>query len=228
MTEANAAVHVIDDDRLVRQALASLLRSVGFDVCTHETTESYLSAPREDRPSCILLDVRLKGASGLDFQAHLATLGITVPVIIMTGYGDIPMSVRAMKAGAVDFLTKPFRDQDLLDAVTETLARESLRRAQDGELAQTVERYRTLSERERQVMRLVTEGMMNKQAAYELGLSEITIKFHRAAAMRKMGARNLAELVRMAGHLGVEDPMSPPLQPPHLSTASRMDRRSSS
>ncbi|WP_187971683.1 response regulator transcription factor [Aquibium microcysteis] len=205
MTEANAAVHVIDDDALVRQALNSLLRSVGFEVCTHETTDSYLAAPRENGPSCLLLDVRLKGASGLDFQADLATRGITVPVIVMTGYGDIPMSVRAMKAGAVDFLTKPFRDQDLLDAVTTTLARESRRRMQDGERAALVDRYRTLSDRERQVMRLVTDGMMNKQAAFELGLSEITIKFHRAAAMRKMGARSLAELVRMAGQLGLDE-----------------------
>ncbi|WP_422028774.1 response regulator transcription factor [Roseovarius sp.] len=205
MTDANAAIHVIDDDHLVRRALTSLLRSAGFDVRTHETTDSYLATPRENRPSCLLLDVRLKGASGLDFQAQLATLGVTVPVIIMTGFGDIPMSVRAMKAGAVDFLTKPFRDQDLLDAVTIALARESQRRSQEGERARMVDRYRTLSERERQVMRLVTEGLMNKQAAFELGLSEITIKFHRAAAMRKMGARNLAELVRMAGQLSIED-----------------------
>lgn len=204
MTDANPAIHVIDDDLLVRRALTSLLRSAGFDVHTHETTDSYLATPRENRSSCLLLDVRLKGASGLDFQARLATLGITVPVIIMTGYADIPMSVRAMKAGAVDFLTKPFRDQDLLDAVTTTLGRESQRRSQDGLRAQMVDRYRSLSERERQVMRLVTNGLMNKQAAFELGLSEITIKFHRAAAMRKMGARNFAEFVRMAGQLSVE------------------------
>ncbi|WP_134681127.1 response regulator transcription factor [Paracoccus ravus] len=203
MSGQDSAVHVIDDDALLRGAIDTLLRSVGFHSHCHANTESFLSDPLPDIPSCLLLDVRLQGASGLDFQTRLEQLGIRLPVIIMTGYGDVPMSVRAMKAGAVDFLTKPFRDQDLLDAVSDAISRDRLRREAESEASCLSDRYNALSERERQVMTLITAGLLNKQAAYELGLSEITVKLYRASAMKKMEARTLADLVRMAGRLGI-------------------------
>ena len=191
-------VHVVDDDESLRFGLESLLRSVGLTARTYGSVQEFLNAERPTGPGCIVLDVRLPGVSGLDFQEGLADLGIHLPVVLMTGHGDIPMSVRAMKAGAVDFLPKPFRDQDMIDAVTAAINRD--RRQRDSEVHSTavLDRYETLSPREREVMALVTAGKMNKQVAAELGLSEVTVKIHRGAAMRKMGAHSLAELVRMA------------------------------
>lgn len=201
--ESQAIVHAIDDDDSMRRAVSALLRSVGIEACTYGSTAEFLAAELPDVPSCLLLDVRLPGTSGLDFQAQLSTHGIRLPVIMLTGFGDVPMSVRAMKAGAVDFLTKPFRDQDLLDAVAAAVARDVQRRKADGEFDLLSSRYRDLSERERQVMGLVTAGRLNKQAAFDLGLSEITVKLYRASAMKKMAARTLADLVKMAEKLGI-------------------------
>ncbi len=194
----HAIVYVVDDDALVRRALEELFSSVGLDVQSYPTAGDFLNEQPEDKPSCIVIDIRLPDTNGLEFQARLTELGIGLPVVMMTGYGDIPMSVRAMKRGAVDFLSKPFKDQDMLDAVMAAIARDRQRRATDGENARLRERLETLSPREKQVMLLVTAGKMNKQVAGDLGISEITVKIHRGAAMRKMGARTLADLVRMA------------------------------
>jgi FixJ family two-component response regulator len=193
-----AIVHIIDDDESMRVSIDGLLRSMGLQTRAYVSVNGFLSAPRPDVAGCLVLDVRLPGTSGLDFQAQLGGLGIHLPVILMTGHADVPMSVRGMKAGAIDFLIKPFRDQDMLDAVTTAIERDEARRtiaARDTYLRQ---RFATLSGREQQVMGLVTAGKMNKQVAGDLGLSEITVKIHRAAAMRKMGARTLSDLVRMA------------------------------
>lgn len=198
-------VHVLDDDASMQSALSSLLRSVGLDVCTHSSTADFLEADRPDVPGCIVLDIRLPGTSGLDFQAQMSALGILLPVVLMTGHGDIPMTVRGMKAGAVDFLTKPFRDQDMLDAVSAAIDRDRASRASRDERTEIEARFSTLSPREREVMALVSAGLLNKQVAGELGLSEITVKIHRGAAMRKMQARTLPELVRMADLLGLQD-----------------------
>ena len=179
----------------------SLCRSVGFQTQTYASAQAFLDGKREDTPGCLILDVRLPGVSGLEFQSQLTTLGIHLPVILVTGHGDITMSVRAMKAGAIDFLPKPFRDQDLLDAVATAIEKDRKRRLAEGDAHQLRDRFLTLSPREQQVMMLVTTGKMNKQVAGDLGLSEITVKIHRAAAMRKMGARTLADLVRMADAL---------------------------
>jgi FixJ family two-component response regulator len=194
-------VHIVDDDESFRRVLDSLCRSVGLKTRTYGSAQEFLNAEQGDLSGCLVLDVRLPGISGLDFQSQLANLGIQLPVILMTGHGDIPMSVRAMKAGAVDFLPKPFRDQDLLDAVAAAIERDRRRREVDGGAALIRDRFLTLSPREQQVMMLVTTGKMNKQVAGDLGLSEITVKIHRAAAMRKMGTRTLADLVRMADAL---------------------------
>ncbi|UWU76568.1 response regulator transcription factor [Bradyrhizobium huanghuaihaiense] len=194
-------VHIVDDDAEMRSGLESLLRSVGLEARTYGSTQDFLKSDGLDSPGCIVLDIRLPGTNGLDFQEGLAGLGINLPVILMTGHGDIPMSVRAMKAGAVDFLPKPFRDQDMIDAVTAAINRDLTRRAAVGQTIAIADRYTTLSPREREVMALVTAGRMNKQIAGELGLSEVTVKIHRGAAMRKMGARSLADLVRMADTL---------------------------
>lgn len=199
----NATVHIVDDDASLRDALSSLFRSTGLDVRQYGSAQDFMEASPSDAPGCIVLDVRLPGVSGLEFQEHLAELGVRLPVVLMTGHGDIPMSVRAMKAGAVDFLPKPFRDQDMLDAVAAALARDKSRREGEGKADAVRARYETLSPRERQVMALVTAGKMNKQAAGDLGLSEITVKIHRGAAMRKMEAKTLADLVRMAEALGL-------------------------
>jgi FixJ family two-component response regulator len=196
-----AVVHIVDDDESLRHAVDSLCRSVGLQTRTYGSAQAFLDARRGDTPGCLVLDVRLPGMSGLEFQSQLAALGIHLPVILITGHGDIPMSVRAMKAGAVDFLPKPFRDQDLLDAVATAIEKDRKRRAVDGDANVLRDRFLTLSPREQQVMLLVTTGKMNKQVAGDLGLSEITVKIHRAAAMRKMGARTLADLVRMADAL---------------------------
>jgi len=199
-------VHIIDDDASLRSALDSLFRSTGQATRLYDSVAAFMEAPRDDAPGCLVLDVRMPGMSGLDFQRKLEELGVRLPVVFMTGHGDIPMSVRAMKAGAVDFLAKPFRDQEMLDAVAAALARDSAQRAEGGKLDTLKAAYATLSPRERQVMALVAAGKMNKQVAGDLSLSEITVKIHRGAAMRKMGAKTLADLVRMAEALDVRPP----------------------
>lgn len=197
-------VYIVDDDEALRNALDSLLRSVGLSTALYGSAQAFLQAPRAECPSCMILDVRLPGKNGLDFQNQLAELGISIPIVFMTGHGDISMSVRSMKAGAVDFLTKPFRDQDMLDAVAVALEKDTARRALDGEASTLRCLFETLTLRERQVMALVTSGKMNKQAASTLGLSEITVKIHRGHAMQKMQARSLADLVRMASALQLQ------------------------
>jgi FixJ family two-component response regulator len=191
-------VHVVDDDASLRGALEGLFETVGLATRSYGAARDFLKTELIDAPGCIVIDIRLPDMNGLEFQAQLAQMGVRLPVVMMTGHGDIPMSVRAMKRGAVDFLPKPFRDQDMLDAVMAAIERDRRRRAADGDVARMQQRFGTLSAREQQVMLLVTAGKMNKQVAGDLGISEITVKIHRGAAMRKMGARTLADLVRMA------------------------------
>src|SRR4051812_28599649 len=199
-------VFVVDDDASVRNALSNLFRSVGLRTELFGSASELLSSKLPDVPSCLVLDIRLPGLSGLDFQAVLANANIHMPVIFMTGHGDIPMSVRAMKAGAVDFLSKPFRDQDMLDAVATAIERDRKRRESAQGLAELRARFEALTVREREVMAFVTAGLMNKQVAAEMGVSEITVKIHRGHAMKKMGARSLADLVRMAEALEIRRP----------------------
>ncbi|WFU16721.1 response regulator transcription factor [Bradyrhizobium sp. CB3481] len=197
-----AIVFVVDDDASVREALSSLFRSVGLQVETFGSAHEFLQSKLPNAPGCLILDIRLPRLSGLDFQAELARADIRIPIIFMTGHGDIPMTVRAMKAGAVDFLTKPFRDQDMLDAVTAAIERDRNSRDEAKVLSDLQALFATLTPRERQVMNLVTAGLMNKQIAAEIGLAEITVKIHRGNIMRKMGAKSLPDLVRMAELLG--------------------------
>ena len=197
-------VHVIDDDASLRAALDSLFRSVGLATRLYGSAQEFLDAPRPDAPGCLVLDVPMPGLSGLDFQARLGETDIRMPVIVMTGHGDIPMTVRAMKAGAVDFLTKPFRDQDMLDAVSKAIERDRARRDSSKGLDALRRLYEGLSPRERQVMAHAAAGLMNKQIAHALSLSEITVKIHRGNAMRKMGAKTFADLVKMAEALNLK------------------------
>ncbi|MCX2900488.1 response regulator transcription factor [Pseudomonas mandelii] len=196
-------VFIVDDDAPLRESLGSLLRSIGLQVALFASVAEFMNYPRPDIPSCLVLDVRLQGTSGLDFQRELAEAGINLPIVFMTGHGDIAMTVRAMKAGAVDFLAKPFREQDLIDAVSAAHARDKVRRESERSTEQLRSRYTTLTPREQTVMALAVSGLMNKQIAGEIGLSEITVKIHRGQAMRKMLARSFADLVRMAQALGV-------------------------
>jgi FixJ family two-component response regulator len=197
------AIHVVDDDPALHAALDSLFRSVGYEVHVYGSTTEFMASGRPRAAGCLVLDVRLPGTSGLDFQVQLNQAGVTMPVILMTGHGDIPMSVRGMKAGAVDFLAKPFREQDMLDAVASAMSRDAATRAERAQAAGLLDRFGTLSSREREVMMAVAQGRMNKQIAFDLGLSEITVKIHRGNAMRKMEARTLADFVKMAETLKV-------------------------
>jgi FixJ family two-component response regulator len=202
MREAESIVFIIDDDPLYRRSSERLVRSVGFDVQSFETARDFMSSRRPNVPSCLILDVRLPGLSGLDLQRVLTEAGIHIPIIFVTGHGDIPMSVQAMKAGAVEFLTKPFRDQALLDAIRQAIGRDQAARRQHARNADLRRRYESLKPREREVFKCVVSGMLNKQIADELGATERTVKFHRGNIMRKMQVKSLAELVRMAEVLG--------------------------
>jgi len=203
MTELQSIVFVVDDDASVRNALKSLIRSVGLQVELFGSAQEFLQSKRPNVPSCLVLDIRLPGISGLDFQSKRAEADDPIPIIFITGHGDIRMSVRAMKAGAVEFLTKPFRDQDLLDAIHVALERDRARRQREDEIATLKERFEWLTPREREVLPLVVSGLPNKQIAAEIGTSETTVKVHRGQLMRKMGADSLPELVRMAERLGI-------------------------
>jgi FixJ family two-component response regulator len=203
MSQDPAVVFVVDDDESMRRSLATLLRSVGLDARVFSTPQEFMETKRSEVAGCLLLDVRLPGMSGLAFQEQLAKAGIGLPIIFITGHGDVPMTVRAMKAGAVEFLTKPFDDQVLLDAIHAAIERDRQRRRDAGQLAGVQARYRVLTEREREVFRLVVAGRLNKQIAAELGLSVVTVKVHRGQVMRKMSAKSIVDLVRMADQLGV-------------------------
>jgi FixJ family two-component response regulator len=203
LSQSQAAVFVVDDDAAVRDALAALFQSVGLQVKTFPSAQEFLQTKFPDCPFCLVLDVRLPGMSGLDFQSELLKAGVQVPIIFMTGHGDIPMTVRAMKAGAVEFLSKPFRDQDMLDAVQLAHVNDRRRRELDQSTSRLRADFDTLTPREKEIMKLVASGLINKQIAGKIGLSEITIKVHRGSLMRKLGAKSLADLVRMAETLGV-------------------------
>jgi FixJ family two-component response regulator len=203
LKDADAIVFVVDDDPSIREAIESLVKLAGLRVEAFGTAQEFLRNERPDLPGCVVLDVELPGLSGLDLQRELAAHGIKLPIIFITGYGDIPMSVRAMKAGATEFLTKPFRDQDLLDAIQQALERDRAARQHSSETAELRKRFDALTSREREVMGLVVAGWLNKQIGFELKISEITVKIHRGRVMNKMGAQSLAELVRMTERLEI-------------------------
>ena len=203
MNDRSGVVFVIDDDASLRRAIQRVLGSVGLHVELFGSAREFLAASRPDVPSCVVLDVRLPGMSGLDLQRELTSAGIHIPLIFITSYGDIPMSVRAMKGGAVEFLTKPFRDQDLLDAIQLALKRDKLRRESEADVQSLRERFESLTPREREILPLVVSGLLNKQIAASIGTSEATVKVHRSQLTRKMGAQSLADLVRMAERIGI-------------------------
>ena len=201
MTEPASVIFVVDDDPSIRRAIKRLVEAVGLQVELFGAAQEFLQSQRQDVPSCLVLDIRLPGISGLDFQRELAEAKNNIPIIFISAHGDVPMAVRAMKAGAVEFLTKPFRDQDLLDAVQVALDRDRARREREGEIATLRERFESLSPREHEVVAMVVSGMLNKQTAAELGTTENTVKVHRSRAMEKMQAQSLAELVKMVERL---------------------------
>jgi FixJ family two-component response regulator len=208
MRETDATVFVVDDDAPMRESLMNLIRSVGLRAELFASAREFLRSKHPDVPSCLVLDVRLPGLSGLDLQRRTTEAGMEIPIIFITGHGDIPMSVRAMKAGAVEFLTKPFRDQDLLDAIEQALGRDRKARDQRAAIEELRSRFASLTPREREVMARVVAGLLNKQIGAELGTSETTVKIHRHQVMEKMGAASLPELVRMADRLGILVPKS--------------------